>query len=397
MGFIEIIVLISAVTGIVTFIWWLYERWLPYQKISWRKAEKSAEEVADKMNAHGFSPTIIMGIGRGGAIFGSMLSGALGHRALVVIDRKYKWTEEGRLDDMLFSVKIPKEYTERVLLVAGEAHSGGTMRRYYDFLRHMGVKEIRRAVLYLEEGCPVPIEYYGIKSSRKNKILPWMFAKQYMKEDRDPYGTVPDQKTRFKIKVHFARHAECSAGEDIFVGNTDSDLTVKGIEQAISLGQLLQGRKIGTVYSSPLGRAVKTAKIVNSFLDSDFIIDERLREIDYGSWDGRERSVVRNEHASLYENWLKNPSSVVPEHGEKPTAVINRLQSFLSDVANHYRNHDDVEILVVSHKTAIRIIVADIEEHDISHYRDRQIKNTEILTIAYDSSKWQVSSEKFSA
>jgi probable phosphoglycerate mutase len=389
MGTVELIGLVSAFVGIISFIWWLYEKWLPYRNISWKRAEKAAKEIAEKMTAQGFSPSMIMGIGRGGAILGSLISGALGHRPLIVIDRKYEWTDEGRLEDMMLSVKIPFEYTRSVLLVAGEAHSGRTLRYYYDYLKSIGAQDIKRAVLLLEEGCPFRVEYYGVRSDKKTIRLPWMSAKHYIRGDREPQVS-STSKPHFKVKVHFIRHAETSAGEDVFVGRSDADLSVRGVEQAIDLGQLFSGKRISTIYSSPAGRALKTARILNSFIETEFIVEERLREIEFGAWDGLGRSAIKRKYGPVYSQWTNDPSKVVPEGGEKPACVLERLQSFLEDVVNRYKLSENIEVVAVSHKTAVRIIVSFIEKGSIANYREREVKNTEMISLVFDGKQWNV-------
>ncbi len=290
----------------------------------------------------------------------------------------------------MFSARIPRDCTRSVLLVAGEAHSGGTMKRYYDYLKRVGAQEIKRAVLFLEEGCPLNIEYYGVKSGKKNIRLPWMFSKQYVRADRSPVGLPPSDKPPFRVKVMFLRHAESTAGEDIFAGASDSDLTVEGVEQAIASGQILCGKKIDAVYSSPLGRALKTAKILNAFVEAEFIVDERLREIDFGVWDGMARADVKEKYAPLYSEWEKDPTTTVPRRGENPANVLQRLQDFLDDVANRYRAIDGVEVVAVSHKTAIRIITSFIERGNIAGYRDKVVRNTEMFSVIFDGRRWEI-------
>lgn len=102
------------------------------------------------MGVDGFSPTLIVGIGRGGAIMGAMISGCLGHRPLVVIDRKYVWREGRRIDDMILRLHFPSNFLDKVLLVAGEAHTGSTMRLYHSYFTEIGAKMIRRDAFYAQ-------------------------------------------------------------------------------------------------------------------------------------------------------------------------------------------------------------------------------------------------------
>jgi hypoxanthine phosphoribosyltransferase len=120
---------------------------------------------------------------------GALISGCLGHRSLVVIDRKYIWREGDRFDDMIFPVNIPQDFLERVLIVSGGVHSGNTMKFYYDHFRKLGAKYIRRATLYYEKGAIIKVEYKGLESIRKNILMPWIFTKQYIRADRGPTRT----------------------------------------------------------------------------------------------------------------------------------------------------------------------------------------------------------------
>ena len=112
---------------------------------------------------------------------GALISGALGHRPLIVIDRKYQWKDGRRLDDMVQRLEI-NFGLEAVLLVAGEVHTGNTMRLYYEYFNKLGAKEIRRATLFYERGSTEPVEYKGMLSSNKTLRLPWMRPRCYRRD-----------------------------------------------------------------------------------------------------------------------------------------------------------------------------------------------------------------------
>ncbi|MCK4447632.1 MAG: hypothetical protein KAW56_11205 [Candidatus Marinimicrobia bacterium] len=178
-----IIGIILGSIGAISSAWFILDKLVKRKNLTWRFAQKAVLKIADRMTYDNFSPTLLVGIGRGGAIMGAMISGALGHRPLIVIDRKYEWRNGRRMDDMIHRLRIDFS-PEKVLLVAGEVHTGNTMRLYYDYLKSMCVKEIRRATLYYENGSIEPVEYKGIISSNKKLRLPWMFTKKYRREDR---------------------------------------------------------------------------------------------------------------------------------------------------------------------------------------------------------------------
>lgn len=183
-GIYEIISLVLGLVGAAPVIWYIWKRVFPTRRLSWKSAEKSAKEIVAEMTADNFLPSLIVGIGRGGAIMGALISGALGHRPLIVIDREFKWNEEDRTEGIIFPISIPPDFLEKVLLVSGEVHTGRTMKMYYDYLGSIGAKSILRATYYYEKGAPVRVDYKGLESSDKKVRMPWMFTGQYLREDR---------------------------------------------------------------------------------------------------------------------------------------------------------------------------------------------------------------------
>ncbi len=386
MGAIELIGIISGIVSLFWFGWFVYEKYFPFRRLSWKLAQKAANNVANKMVVDNYMPSLIFGIGRGGAIFGALISGCFGHRPLVVLDRRYNWSERGRIDDVIFPMRIPSEYLKSVLLVAGEAHSGGTMNRYFDYLKALGADEIRRAVLYLEDGCVVRIDYHGIKGTKKNILMPWMFSKQYQRTDRLP-GKLDDNIHR--TVLYLVRHAETVAGEDRFVGVEDYELTLKGIEQSLTVGRFFLGEKVKIIFASPLGRAMKTGKIVQGFVpESEFIADDNLREMDFGKWDGLMRKDVQKKSPELYKSWSRNPLVHLPPSAEKPEVVLARMKRFLEEIEKRHKNSEDQEFIGVSHKTALRILLAHLQGMELSEYRTIDVPNAKVFKLMYDGKQW---------
>ena len=173
-----------TVMGAIASVWFVAEKVSRWRRLSWRCAQKSAEIIAEQLTADSYLPSLIVGIGRGGAIFGAMISGCLGHRPLLVIDRKYLWKNGRRLDDIILRLDIPKDMLSTVLLVAGEVHTGNTMKIYFDYFHKLGAQHIKRAVFFLQEGSTEKIEYWGFQS-KTDRRMPWMFSRIYRRDSRN--------------------------------------------------------------------------------------------------------------------------------------------------------------------------------------------------------------------
>lgn len=105
--------------------------------------------------------------------------------------------------------------------------------------------------------------------------------------DHAPDSTRPSP-TPSPTRLVLARHGETEwSRTGRHTGSTDIPLTAHGREQAEHLGRALAGRTFSRVLSSPLGRALDTARLAG-FEDRLELVDD-LREWDYGAYEGRTR------------------------------------------------------------------------------------------------------------
>lgn len=132
-------------------------------------------------------------------------------------------------------------------------------------------------------------------------------------------------------------------------GTTDIDLLPEGHRQAESIpplvARLLQGRKPTAVYTSPLKRAVDTARL--AWPASEAEICEHLRECDYGNFEGLSPAEIR----ALRPDWDFWRDGC--ENGENAAAVGARADRFLSTCAEV-----DQPVIAFSHGHMIRIMAA---------------------------------------
>lgn len=90
------------------------------------------------------------------------------------------------------------------------------------------------------------------------------------------------------------------------MSRTDHPLSSEGVDQVLRTAVLNSDVPIKRIYTSPLLRARQTATIMQSKLKitPEIIIDDRLREIDFGTFEGMTRAEINSSHLSLaYSNW----------------------------------------------------------------------------------------------
>ena len=106
-------------------------------------------------------------------------------------------------------------------------------------------------------------------------------------------------------KLFLTRH--CETGQDYFgrfVGSSDIGLGPMAPEQAERLAEVIEGYGPEAVYCSPLKRARKTLELMNGHCSlPDAVEDDRLREIDFGRWEGLSFAEIALRDTELVNRW----------------------------------------------------------------------------------------------
>ena len=184
---LEVVIYIFSILGGIVSIWTLFTWLKPFKKISWKKVEKGIKQLKEDLIKSNYYPTLIVGIGRGGAIIGALVSGTLGNVPIIVIDRVYDWSGKERTGGFCEDIKITKNI-EKVLLVAGELHSGNTAKKYAEYFKEMGAKEIKM-LTYMKEPYPTyKPDFYSIETDNSNIRFPWMITEDYKRDSKMDYN-----------------------------------------------------------------------------------------------------------------------------------------------------------------------------------------------------------------
>jgi probable phosphoglycerate mutase len=166
--------------------------------------------------------------------------------------------------------------------------------------------------------------------------------------------------------------------EDRYSGADGVDLSDDGRAQAGALAERLAGHPIRAVYSSPLSRTLETATIVGKPHGLAIQTRDGLREISHGHWEGLARSDVQKRFPDEYTAWELDPFSFAPAGGESGAAVIARALPVVREIV---LAHPDDEVLVVSHKATLRLILASLLGFDPRGFRDRLDQSPACLNV----------------
>ncbi len=181
------------------------------------------------------------------------------------------------------------------------------------------------------------------------------------------------------LTLHMVRHGDTEAsGEGVFCGDLDPPLTASGRAQAERVALLAQRIKPHAVYCSPMTRARMTAGPACTALGFEPRIDEGLREIGYGSWEGRKETEIRTSEPEAYWAWVRDPALHPPPNGgESGFAIAARAMLVIDKIL---AGHAGEAVMVVSHKATIRVVTCALLGLHIGRFRDRVACPTASLT-----------------
>ncbi len=171
------------------------------------------------------------------------------------------------------------------------------------------------------------------------------------------------------LTLHFVRHGNTEQSSDgVFCGDLDPPLTDTGLAQAEKLAKFTQSLKPTALYVSPKLRARMTAAPTAKATGLEPRIFDGLREISYGSWEGRHETEIAESEPKEYAAWVGDPALVSPPGGEGAFAIAARALPVLIEIK---KAHVEGHVIVVSHKATIRVMTCALLGLHLGRFRDR--------------------------
>lgn len=181
------------------------------------------------------------------------------------------------------------------------------------------------------------------------------------------------------MNIYIARHGETKWNrEGRMQGFKNSDLTEEGISNAKSLGESLKNIDFDYIYSSPLGRALDTAKYIRKDDSINIILDDSLKELNLGLWEGMTYEEIKEKYPTQYNNFREHPELFESQGGEKFSELIKRVEEGLSNII---KDEDHENILIVTHTCVIKAIAIIVKGEDVKNFWNPPFINNASLTI----------------
>jgi probable phosphoglycerate mutase len=152
----------------------------------------------------------------------------------------------------------------------------------------------------------------------------------------------------------------------------DPDLTEDGLEMAQAFAEAYRATPWAAIYSSPLKRTVATAQALCDLLGREMELRDGLKEIGYGAWEGQTKDAMSQRYPEDYTRWVSDPAWNAPTQGETAVNIALRGMEVIEEMQDRFGGGaEEANVLVVSHKATIRILLCSLMGMEIGRYRFR--------------------------
>ncbi len=139
----------------------------------------------------------------------------------------------------------------------------------------------------------------------------------------------------------------------VFRGRADVALNERGFAQADAVGAALSAVPVAAVYSSPMVRAMDTARAVASPHGLVPLVEPAFDNIDLGEWQGVAKDLVRREHPELWRLWRDDPDALRIPGGETLAGVRKRAYERTLELVEL---HPGKRMVIVSHRSVAKLL-----------------------------------------
>ena len=192
------------------------------------------------------------------------------------------------------------------------------------------------------------------------------------------------------VKFIIVRHGQSKANETGYLyGSFETPLSELGRKQAdAACRYILNTYKVDSVYSSPLSRAYDTVKGVAEALDIQITVENDLRELHVGVWEGLPYTIIKRDYAEWYRAWATDTGVTTPPDGESMAEVQKRVIAKLKEIAEI---ENGKTVLLGLHAAVIRAIQCYVQKLPLTHMKHLPwVCNTSVSEIDFDGENFYI-------
>ena len=170
------------------------------------------------------------------------------------------------------------------------------------------------------------------------------------------------------MRLILVRHGETDSNRaGLALGRDDVELNETGRWQAQRLAEALQGEPIVAVHSSPLRRALDTARAIAERHHLTVQVDDGLIEMDIGEMEGLTFQQVRERYPQFLQLWLGGRAAYEPmPGGERLVDVQERAWQALDRICGGWSQET---VAVVTHNFVLLAVLCRVLGLDLGDFR----------------------------
>lgn len=188
------------------------------------------------------------------------------------------------------------------------------------------------------------------------------------------------------MKLYITRHSKTLWNQEKKLqGWQDSPLTKEGINDALLLKERIKNLTIDYCYSSPINRAKQTSEI----LFDHVILDDRLKEMNFGLYEGKNITELLNDK-QYNALWNQPDDNTRLPGGESYIEVQTRLQNFINDI---YQKYSNKTIFITIHGMLFIILhglMLDYKISDLVKINQHVIRGCSLSEVEYDGKNFNI-------
>lgn len=166
-------------------------------------------------------------------------------------------------------------------------------------------------------------------------------------------------------------------------GRGDSPLTRTGIDQIRNWASFLHGQDYARILCSDLGRVRETVSVLNRTLQLPVTFDSRLREQNWGKWEGMTVQNVQLRFQDELDTQIRAGWHFRPPGGESRNEVKKRIYTALESAHTQFGGE---KILVVCHLGIIKCLLYSLENRKFLPDEPKLLKKFAMHEVSRDRS-----------
>ena len=163
------------------------------------------------------------------------------------------------------------------------------------------------------------------------------------------------------MQLHLVRHTSVNVPKGMCYGHSEVPLASSYTKEKSIVLKLIENISFEKVYSSPLSRCLKLATCISSSV----LTDSRLIEMNFGEWELKNWSDIKDDYA---DQWMNDYLNLACPGGESFNDLLTRLKFFLGDINKINKNS-----IIITHSGIIRCAYHLIQNIDINKLFDLKV------------------------